>query len=155
MFLTSLGLERICRFASCILGACSRWSPSPYPTLSCVIVLPEELCREFRKLELNVITPEARPMLCTLEPQPILIEEIRLAPTTEPQLQRIREEILVGKVPGFVIHEDGTIRFHNRVCVPAIAALKKKILDEGHNTPHSVHSGEISCIRSKTNVLVE
>ena len=44
-------------------------------------------------------------------------------------------------MPGFVIHEDGTIRFHNRVCVPAVESLKKKILDEGHNTPHSVHPG--------------
>ena len=47
----------------------------------------------------------------------------------------------MGKAPGFVIHEDGTIRFHNRVCVPAVEALKKKILDDGHNTSHSVHPG--------------
>jgi len=47
----------------------------------------------------------------------------------------------VGKAPGFVIHEDGTIRFHNWVCAPTVEALKKKILDEGHNTLHSVHPG--------------
>jgi len=45
----------------------------------------------------------------------------------------------VGKAPGFVIHEDGTIQFHNCVCVPAVEALKRKILEEEHNTPHSVH----------------
>jgi len=33
----------------------------------------------------------------------------------------------VGKTP----HEDGTIRFHNRVCVLAVEALKKKILNGG------------------------
>jgi len=38
--------------------------------------------------------------------------------------------------------KDGTIRFHNQVCVPAVEELKKKILDEGHNTPHSVHLRE-------------
>ena len=48
---------------------------------------------------------------------------------------------MAGKALGFVIHEDGTIRFHNRVFVPAVAKLKKKILDEGHNTQHSVHLG--------------
>jgi len=47
----------------------------------------------------------------------------------------------VGKALGFVIHENGTIRFHNRVRVPAVGALKKKILDEGHNTSHSIHPG--------------
>jgi len=60
----------------------------------------------------------------------------------DPQLERIREEILVGKAPWFVIHEDGTIRIHNWVSILAVEALKKKILDEGHNTPHSVHPAE-------------
>ena len=45
------------------------------------------------------------------------------------------------KATGFVIHEDGTIRFHNQVCVLAMEELKKKIMDEGHMTPHSVHLG--------------
>jgi len=57
----------------------------------------------------------------------------------DPQLKRIREEILAEKVHGFIIHEDGTIQFHNRVCVPAVEALKKKILDEGQNTLQPVH----------------
>jgi len=67
------------------------------------------------------------------------MEEIRVAHAIVPQLEWIREEILVKKAPRFVTLEDGTIRFHNRVCDPAIKALKKKILDEGHNTPHSVY----------------
>ena len=48
---------------------------------------------------------------------------------------------MVGQVPRFVIHEDSTISFYNRVCALAVEELKKKILDEGHNTPHSVHLG--------------
>jgi len=88
-----------------------------------------------------VITPRSKAILCTLEAQPTLIEEIRVAQATNPQLERIREEILVGKALGFVIHEDGTIRFLNWVCVLAVEALKKKILDKGYNTPHSIHHG--------------
>jgi len=65
------------------------------------------------------------------------------------QLEQIREEIFVEKAPRFAVNEDGTIRFHNRVCVLAVKALKKKILDEGHNTPYSVHTlREISYIRT-------
>jgi len=48
-------------------------------------------------------------MFYALEAQLTLIEEIRLAQTTDPQLERIRGEILVGKPPWFIIHEDGTI----------------------------------------------
>jgi len=57
------------------------------------------------------------------------------------QLEQIRKELLVGKAPRFVIHEDGTIRFHNWVCVPTVEEPKKKILDKGHNILHSVHPG--------------
>ena len=31
--------------------------------------------------------------------------------------------------------------FITKVCVPAVEALKKKILDKGHNTPHPIHPG--------------
>ena len=44
----------------------------------------------------------------------------------------------MGKALEFVIHEDGTIQFHNWVCIPAVEALKKKIPDEGDSTPHSM-----------------
>jgi len=84
-------------------------SRRPYPTLSSLITLPNELCQEFRRLELNVITLGAKLMFYALEAQLTLIEEIRLAQTTDPQLERIRGEILVGKPPWFIIHEDGTI----------------------------------------------
>ena len=47
-----------------------------YPTLSGLIVLPDDLCKEFRRLELNVVTPGAKPMVYALEVQPTLIEEI-------------------------------------------------------------------------------
>ena len=84
-----------------------------YPALGYLLTLPNELCEEFQKLELNVATQRAKPMLCTLEAQPTLIEEIRVAQATDPQLEQIKEEILEGKAPGFIIHEKGTIGFHD------------------------------------------
>jgi len=60
-----------------------------------------------------VVTSRAKLILRTLEAQPTLIDEIRVAQATDPQLERIREEILEGKAPGFIIHEKGTIRFHD------------------------------------------
>ena len=62
----------------------------------------------------------------------------------------------MGKATRFVIHEDGTIRFHSRVCVSTVAELKKKILDEGDNTLHSMHLGRNKLIRGPGGeVLVE
>ena len=50
-------------------------------------------------------------------------------------------EVLEGKTPGLVMHEDQKLRFHNRVCVLTVDVLKRKILNEGHNTPHSMRPG--------------
>ena len=71
------------------------------------------MCEEFQRLELNVVTPRTKSTLHTIEAQPTLIQEIHIAQAIDPQLERIKEEILVGKALGFGIHEDGTIRFHN------------------------------------------
>ena len=93
-------------------------------------------------MELNLITPRTKPIFYAIEAQLTPIEEIRVAQAMDPQLERIRKDMLVGKAPGFMIHKDGTIKFHTQVCVLAVEELKKKIMDEGHNTPHFVHSGE-------------
>ena len=86
-----------------------------------------------------MVTRKTRPIPYTIWLQPTLVEEIRVARSTDPQLDRIKTKVLVGKTPRFVIHEDGMLRFQNRVRVPPIEELKRKILDEGHNTPHFIH----------------
>jgi len=105
------------------------------------MALPSDLCEEVRNIEINVITLRTKPMLYAMEMQPSLMEEICIAQVTDPQLEWIWEAVLTTKASGFVIHKDGTIRFHNQVCVLVVRELKKRILDEGHNTPHSVHPG--------------
>ena len=40
-----------------------------------------------------------------------------------------------------MIYEDEMLKVQNGVCIPTVEEFKKKILDEGHNTPHSVHPG--------------
>jgi len=86
-------------------------SPRSYPTLSSLLALPTDLRKDFKKLELHVVTRETKYILYTMEIQPTLIEEIRAAQSTNPLLDRIRTEVLAGKAPGSVIHEDGMLRF--------------------------------------------
>jgi len=85
------------------------------------------------------MTRETRPILYTMKVQPTFIEKIRTTQSTNPLLDRTRAEVLARRAPGSVIHEDGPLRFQNRVCVLAIEELKRKILDEGQNTLHSIH----------------
>ena len=122
-------------------------SRRPHLAFNYLLGLLVGLCEEFRRMELKVVTPGAKPILYAIEAQQTLIGEIRIARTMDPQLGRIREKILVRKAPEIVIHEDGAIPCHNQVCVLVVEELKKKTLDESHNTPHSVHPGGTSCTR--------
>ena len=65
-------------------------------------------------------------------------------------------EELEGKALRFMIYEDGTLRFHNQVCTPIVDALKRKILDECYNTPHSVrHVGNKIVQGPQADLLIE
>jgi len=70
-----------------------------------------------------------------------LIEEIKTSQKDDAKLERIRRNMEQGKLLGFVEHEDGTLRFQNRLCVPDKEEKKRKILEEAHNTRYSVHPG--------------
>jgi len=77
--------------------------------------------------------------LSTLTVQSSLVEEIRLNQESDPELQRIKQNLEKGKSLGFVVREDGTLRFQNSLCVPKNEELRKQILEEAHNTRYSVH----------------
>lgn len=65
-------------------------------------------------------------------------------------------EVLESKAPRFVIHEDRTPKFHNRVCVSSLDAVKRKILDEDHNNSCSVLPGGNKLYKDlKLNFLME
>lgn len=95
----------------------------PYPALNYLVALASDLCEQFWSTKINVVTLRA----ITMETHPTLIKEICVVQAMDLQLEQIREEVLAVKAPGFVIHKNSTIRFHNRVCVQAVEELKMKI----------------------------
>ena len=79
--------------------------------------------------------------LSALTVQSSLVEEIRLNQESDPELEGIKQNLEKGKSPGFIVHEDRTLRFQNRLCVPKNEGLRKQISEEAHNTRYSVHLG--------------
>ena len=55
----------------------------PYPTPNSLWALPRELCEEFKKPEIIVVTKGIKPMLYTMEVQPTLIEETHATQGTD------------------------------------------------------------------------
>uniref|UniRef100_A0A2N9GJY8 RNA-directed DNA polymerase n=1 Tax=Fagus sylvatica TaxID=28930 RepID=A0A2N9GJY8_FAGSY len=61
-----------------------------------------------------------------------------------------------GAPSEFCIHENGSLRFGNRLCVPNDPDLKEEILSEAHNTGYTVHPGGTKMYREfEGNLLVE
>ena len=80
-------------------------------------------------------------LLSALEVQHSLLEEIKSHYKKDAKLQRIRQNLKKGKSLGFLVDEDGMLRFQNHLCVPDKAELKEKILIKAHNTRYSIHLG--------------
>lgn len=94
---------------------------------------------ELQRMGLNVIQKGGQLNDLTLEPE--LYEEIRLKQPGDPILEQKIAKIDDQKVMEFTTQEDGTLRYQGRWCVPNDVDLKRKILEEAHNTPYSVHPG--------------
>jgi len=57
------------------------------------------------------------------------------------KLKGFKQNLDKGKSPRFLIHEDGSLQFQNRLCVFNRVEKRKQIIKEGHNSCYSVHPG--------------
>jgi len=117
-------------------------------SLNTVVITPLNLLRELEDFGIQLVSHgQTNSQLSAPTIQSSLVEEIRLSQESDPELQRIKQNFKKGKSLGFVVHEDGTLRFQNRLCVPKNGELRKQILEEAHNTRYSVNPGGIKMYR--------
>jgi hypothetical protein len=100
--------------------------------------LPEELMKEFEKLNLGMV---AHIEGVTLEVESTLEQQIRERQLEDEEIREIRETMERGKAPDFTEDDQGTIWFENRICVPDVGDLQKTILREAHDSAYSIHPG--------------
>ena len=53
----------------------------------------------------------------------------------------IKELIVEGRGPHFSVDDLGVVKFKNRLVVPSSDELRRKILDEAHNSKLTIHPG--------------
>nr|AAV31288.1 putative polyprotein [Oryza sativa Japonica Group] len=102
--------------------------------------LPLELCKEFERLNLGIVS---RDFIAALEAKPTLIDQVREAQINDPDIQEIKKNMRRGKAIGFLEDEHGTVWLGERICVPDNKDLKDAILKEAHDTLYSIHPGSI------------
>nr|CAD39386.2 OSJNBb0016B03.11 [Oryza sativa Japonica Group] len=100
--------------------------------------LPLELCKEFERLNLGIVS---RGFVAALEAKPTLIDQVREAQVNDCDIQEIKKNMRRGKAIGFLEDEQGTVWLGERICVPDNKDLKDAILKEAHDTLYSIHPG--------------
>jgi len=110
--------------------------------LNTIIITQPRVLEYLERLGVELVSQEStHALLFSSDVQPSLLEEIKSHQEEDVKLQRVKQNLERGKSPGFVVDEDGTLRFQNRLCVPDKSELKEKILAEAHNTRYSIHPG--------------
>jgi hypothetical protein len=100
--------------------------------------MPFELCKEFDKLNLRIVTnTKATEMVVGSN----LLQEIQKGQAEDKKIQEIRCNIKEEKSPSFLEDEEGVLWYKGRICVHNLKELKDKILCEAHESAYSIHPG--------------
>ena len=73
--------------------------------------------------------------------QPDLIWRIKSSQKNDPELVVIMDELKKGVNSDFVLMDDNTLKFKDRLCIPHVGGLRKELLEEFHNSIFTVHPG--------------
>jgi len=75
-----------------------------------MVITQLSLLKELDDLGIQLVSQgQAHAQLSALTLQPSIVEEIRVNQESDPEIQRIKQNLEKGKSPGFVVHEDGTL----------------------------------------------
>ena len=96
--------------------------------------MSKELCADFECLNLGFVTNAVELVI-----EPILEQEIRKGQLKDEKLKEIAENIVISKVLGFHMDDNGTLWFGERLCMPEIKAIRDAILREAHESAYSIH----------------
>ena len=80
-------------------------------------------------------------ILAQLKAQPVLKQMIIDAQKNDEEMQKKVQMVRDCDKIGFLVKEEGSLYFQDRLCVPDNKELKKKLLFEAHNTVFTMHPG--------------
>ena len=107
---------------------------------NCLLAKPKltTLCDEFRRLGLEMVEEG---FLANIELKSTLLDQIKEAQRDDKGMAQICDAVKEVKAKCFTIDDHGIIWFGKRIVVPKVTELRKKILDEAHDSLLSIHSG--------------
>ena len=87
-------------------------------------------------------------LLATFHVRPLLVDQILVGQSQDPQMIKLKEEIEKGKKAEFQIRDDDMIVKGQRMCVPEYGELKRDIMEEAHSSAYAIHLGSTKMYRT-------
>ena len=109
--------------------------------MSMLMMREMELLEQFRDMSLICEETSSGVKLGMLKLTSGILDEIKEGQKSDLGLVDRLTLINQGKGGDFQIDENGIMRCHDRVCVPDVMDLKRRILDKGHRSGLSIHPG--------------
>lgn len=119
-----------------VVDALSRKSSSSLPRL---VVGKTSLCENLKEINVDLYVNELGVLLTHLKSAATILEKVKSTQRNNPQLIKIVEEVRSGTRTDFSLHEDGSLRFDNCLCISNDPNIKKEILEESHHSTYAVH----------------
>ena len=105
---------------------------------------------DMRALGVILEVEDSGALLATFHVRPLLVDQILVGQSQDPQMIKLKEEIEKGKKAEFQIRDDGMIVKGQRMCVPEYGELKRDIMEEAHSSAYAMHPGSTKmCKTSK------
>ena len=96
---------------------------------------------DLRALGVILEVEDSGALLATFHVRTLLVDQILVGQSQDPQMIKLKEEIEKGKKAEFQIRDDGMIVKGQRMCVPEYGELKRDIMEEAHSSAYAMHPG--------------
>ena len=103
---------------------------------------------ELRELSVELRMHASGALFSSFQLRPILVDRILEAQLEDPYLMSMRRKVEEGEQSDFAIRDDGSLVIGFRLCFPTIEELKRKILEEAHNSTYPMHPGSTKMYRT-------
>ena len=103
---------------------------------------------DLRALGVILEVEDSGALLATIHVRPLLVDQILVRQSQDPQMIKLKEEIEKGKKAEFQIKDHGMIVKGQRMCVPEYGELKRDIMEETHSSAYDMHPGSTKMYRT-------
>ena len=103
---------------------------------------------DLRALGMILEAKDSGALLATFHVRPLLVDQILVGQSQDPQMIKLKEEIEKGKKAEFQIRDDDMIVKGQRMCVPEYGELKRDIMEEAHSSAYAIHLGSTKMYRT-------